>query len=115
MSMAGDESCGRATSVGMQRCSKGCGISGWLLSRSSCAMSWAVLEAVQKRGRASHQPICRQVGTTSWIGSIYFSLGRMYQKCHASSSETTSHQNPSLISHFAKKSGPWVVLAVATL
>jgi len=75
--MVGASRCGSDTVFGIQKCSRGCGDKGWSLSRSSCAIFRVVSEAVQKRGGASHHPICRQVGTTSWIGSVLFSLGRM--------------------------------------
>jgi hypothetical protein len=63
-------------------------------------MSRAVSIAVQKYGGDSTQPICKDVGTTSIVGSPS-SCGRTYAKFHSSPSAQSIRQNPSFISHFA--------------
>jgi len=61
---------GSVPAGGMQRFSSGCVGRLHEFSASSCARLWVVLDAVQKNAGDSHQPICREVGTTSWMGSL---------------------------------------------
>jgi len=69
-------------------------------------MSQAVSDTVQNNGGNSHQPICRHVGQMISMGSVSLMHGKIKQKCHESSSDTTRCQNPSFISHLAKITGP---------
>ena len=110
-------SSGKFNSLGMLYVSSGWGSKFVSKSHRSCATSQAVLEAVQNSSGDSHHPIWRQVGTMILMGLVSLRLGRTYAKCHASSSNMTSLQNPSLMSHLANTMGPlwWFVdLIIAT-
>jgi len=64
------------------------------------------LEAVEKKGGDSHQPIGSVHCITIW-GGLPGGAGRTKQKFQASFELTTVRQKPSLMSHFAKSNGPF--------